>query len=55
VPADLIVLARGATPEPVNVDILRQKVAEVYAVGDCDEPRTIAEALYEGAWAASQI
>jgi len=55
VQADLIVLARCATPEPVNVDILRQKVAEVYAVGDCDEPRTIAEALYEGAWAASQI
>ena len=55
VPADLIVLARGAIPEPVSLDSLRQKVAEVYVVGDCTEPRTIAEALYEGAWAASQI
>ena len=54
-PADLIVLARGATPEPANLDTLRQKVAEVYSVGDCTEPRTIAEALYEGAWTASQI
>lgn len=54
-PADLIVLARGATPEPASLDTLRQKVAEVYSVGDCTEPRTIAEALYEGAWAAGQI
>ena len=54
-PADLIVLARGAMPEPASLDTLRQKVAEVYAVGDCTEPRTIAEALYEGAWTASQI
>jgi len=42
-------------PEPASLDTLRQKVAEVYAVGDCTEPRTIAEALYEGAWTASQI
>jgi NADPH-dependent 2,4-dienoyl-CoA reductase/sulfur reductase-like enzyme len=54
-PADLIVLARGATPEPASLDTLRQKGVEVYAVGDCAEPRTIAEALYEGAWTASQI
>ncbi|MDP3065031.1 MAG: FAD-dependent oxidoreductase, partial [Chloroflexota bacterium] len=55
VPADLIVLARGAAPEPANLDVLRQKASDVYAVGDCADPRTIAEALYEGAWAASQI
>src|SRR5574341_323344 len=52
--ADLIVLARGSVPEPTGLELLRRKVPEVHVVGDCVEPRMIAEALYEGAWAGSQ-
>lgn len=53
--ADLVVLARGSLPEPTWADMLREKVPELYVVGDCVEPRDIASALYEGAWAGSQI
>jgi pyruvate/2-oxoglutarate dehydrogenase complex dihydrolipoamide dehydrogenase (E3) component len=53
--ADLVILARGSLPEPAWLEPLRNRVPEVYAVGDCVEPRAIAEALYEGAWAGSQV
>ena len=53
--ADLVILARGSMPEPTWLERLRTKVPEVYVVGDCVEPRMIADALYEGAWAGSQI
>ena len=55
VDADLVVLARGSLSQPTWGDALRQKVPELYVVGDCVEPRDIASALYEGAWAGSQI
>ncbi|MDP2626717.1 MAG: FAD-dependent oxidoreductase [Candidatus Rokubacteria bacterium] len=53
--ADLVIFARGSMPEPTWLELLRTKVPEVYVVGDCVEPRMIADALYEGAWAGSQI
>jgi 2,4-dienoyl-CoA reductase-like NADH-dependent reductase (Old Yellow Enzyme family)/thioredoxin reductase len=53
--ADLVILARGSVPEPIALELLRTVVPEVYAVGDCVEPRAIAEALYEGALAGSRI
>ena len=53
--ADLVVLARGSVPEPTALALLRTVVPEVYAVGDCVEPRAIPEALYEGALAGSRI
>ncbi len=53
--ADLVVLARGSMPEPIRLEVLRKKVPAVYVVGDCVEPRMIADALYEGAWAGSRI
>lgn len=55
VSADLVVFARGSLPQPTWLDELRAKVPEVHVVGDCVEPRTIAEALYEGALAGSRI
>ncbi|HEY5291606.1 MAG TPA: FAD-dependent oxidoreductase [Burkholderiales bacterium] len=55
VAADLVILARGSVPEPVGLELLRTMVPEVYAVGDCVEPRAIAEALYEGALAGGRI
>ena len=53
--ADLLILARGSMPEPTWLELLRRKVPEVHVVGDCVEPRIIADALYEGAWAGSRI
>jgi 2,4-dienoyl-CoA reductase-like NADH-dependent reductase (Old Yellow Enzyme family)/thioredoxin reductase len=53
--ADLLVLARGSVSEPTALALLRTVVPEVYAVGDCVEPRAIAEAIYEGALAGSRI
>lgn len=53
--ADLVILARGSVPAPTALELLRTLVPEVYAVGDCVEPRAIAEALYEGALAGSRI
>lgn len=53
--ADPVTLARGTMPEPTALALLRTVVPEVYAVGDCVEPRAIAEALYEGALAWSRI
>ncbi|MBI2217776.1 MAG: FAD-dependent oxidoreductase [Candidatus Rokubacteria bacterium] len=56
VAAELVIMARGSVPQPAwSGDELRTKVREVYAVGDCVEPRIIADALYEGAWVGSRI
>ena len=53
--ADLIVVARGSVAESALVEELRGKADEVYAIGDCVEPRTVAEALYEATLVASRI
>ncbi|MBI4322305.1 MAG: hypothetical protein HY675_27750 [Chloroflexi bacterium] len=37
-PVDTVVLAAGTRPDPTLVQALEGKVAEVYAVGDCDQP-----------------
>lgn len=54
-PADLIVVARGSAPEDTPSEELRSMVDECYFIGDCVEPRTIAEALYEARLIASRI
>ena len=46
--ADTIVLATGARPNQELYHQLSGKVAEVYLVGDCVEPRGIHEAIAEG-------
>jgi pyruvate/2-oxoglutarate dehydrogenase complex dihydrolipoamide dehydrogenase (E3) component len=53
--ADTVVVARGSVPETIPTEGLRTKVKEVYLIGDCVEPRTIAEALYEAALVANSI
>ncbi|MBI2871932.1 MAG: FAD-dependent oxidoreductase [Chloroflexi bacterium] len=55
VEADLIVMARGSAPQGQMAEALRRWVREVHVVGDCVEPRTIAEAVYEGALAGSRV
>jgi 2,4-dienoyl-CoA reductase-like NADH-dependent reductase (Old Yellow Enzyme family)/thioredoxin reductase len=46
--ADTIVLAAGSTPNQELYNALKDKVPEVYLIGDCAKPRTLREALAEG-------
>jgi 2-enoate reductase len=48
VEADTVVLAAGATPNTELLTDLQGKVAQVFSVGDCVEPRGIREAVEEG-------
>jgi len=48
VEADTVVLAAGAMPDTTLYDAIKDKVAEVYQIGDCVEPRTIRDAISEG-------
>jgi len=53
--ADTIVLAAGATPLSELAQKIKGKVAEVHSVGDCVQPRKIAEAIEEGARVGRQL
>lgn len=53
--ADLVVLAVGLIPDQRLVEELRPFCGEIYAIGDCVEPKGIGEAIHAGAWAARQI
>jgi len=46
--ADTVVLAAGAKPDSQLATALEGRVPELYVVGDCVEPRNIAEAMAEG-------
>lgn len=46
--ADTIVLAAGAIPDKKLLEELKGKVPEIYAIGDCVEPRTIRDAIADG-------
>jgi len=49
VPADTIVLAVGAKAKNKLLNELKGMIPEVYAIGDCVEPRYAKEAINEGA------
>ncbi|MDO8637124.1 MAG: hypothetical protein Q7R34_12990, partial [Dehalococcoidia bacterium] len=53
--ADTIVMARGVAPNRSWGDGLEGKIAEVYYIGDCNQPATIAEATYQGAVVGRRI
>ncbi|MBI2906859.1 MAG: FAD-dependent oxidoreductase [Chloroflexi bacterium] len=53
--ADVVVIALGATPNRDLADALEDKVPELYTIGDCNEPRIIMEAVYEGARVGRRI
>jgi 2,4-dienoyl-CoA reductase-like NADH-dependent reductase (Old Yellow Enzyme family)/thioredoxin reductase len=53
--ADRIVLATGARPNKALAQSLRGKVAKLFEVGDCAEPRRLLEAIQEGAEAGLKI
>ena len=44
---DTIVVAVGAQPYNPLEGILKPKLGELYAVGDCDRPRKASEAIHE--------
>lgn len=54
-PADLVVIARGAIPQRSLFAEVESLVAEVHVIGDSQEPRTIAEAIYEGTLLGRQV
>ncbi|GAI23903.1 unnamed protein product, partial [marine sediment metagenome] len=47
-PADTVVLAMGMVPDKDLLTGLEGKVPMVHVIGDCLEPRRIAEAIEEG-------
>jgi len=46
--ADTVVLALGLKPNRRLEETLRDKVPEIYAIGDCVEPRKVINAIWEG-------
>jgi 2,4-dienoyl-CoA reductase-like NADH-dependent reductase (Old Yellow Enzyme family)/thioredoxin reductase len=52
---DQIIVAMGAKPINELADSLKNKVPEVYVIGDAKEPRTMFEATHEGAEIARMI
>jgi 2,4-dienoyl-CoA reductase-like NADH-dependent reductase (Old Yellow Enzyme family)/thioredoxin reductase len=53
--ADLVVIARGAVPQRSLADEAADLVREIHVIGDSVEPRSIAEAMYEGTMAGRRI
>ncbi|NQT48200.1 MAG: FAD-dependent oxidoreductase, partial [Chloroflexi bacterium] len=52
---DLVIVAMGAKSVDVLSDKIRDKVAEVYVIGDAKQPRKAVEAIAEGAEVGRQI
>ena len=46
--ANTVVLAIGLKPNQGFLEALKEKVPEVYAIGDCVEPRKVLNAIWEG-------
>lgn len=55
VPADSVILALGMVPNQELFQPLKEAFHEVYAIGDCLEPRKIYQAIHEGAFVARAI
>jgi len=53
--ADTIVLALGSEPVYDLADAMKKKDILFYTIGDCEKPRNIRQAIYEGALIGRQI
>ncbi len=53
--ADTVVIAVGAKPNQALLSALQGKVAEVYTVGDCVQPRRAYQAIHEASNVAREI
>jgi len=54
-PADTVMLALGLKPERELLEALNDGAIEVYAIGDCVEPRKVMDAIWEGFRTALRI
>ncbi len=54
-PADTVVLGVGAVSEKGLIDLLRPIVPELYAIGDCVEPKDALAAISQGAAAGRSV
>jgi 2,4-dienoyl-CoA reductase-like NADH-dependent reductase (Old Yellow Enzyme family)/thioredoxin reductase len=52
---DIVVVALGSKPFNPLEEKLKGNVAELYTVGDCNEPRRVEQAIYEGSLIARRI
>lgn len=52
---DTVVIALGYSPNMSLYEALKAENVEVYAIGDCEKARTVADAVHEGAHLARQI
>ena len=52
---DTVVLALGSKSVSNLSDYLKDNVAELYTVGDCNKPRRLEQAIYEGSLVARRI
>ena len=55
IPCDHVVLAEGASPVREVVTSIRDKFPNLFLIGDCVEPRSAKEAIYEGSRIAREI
>jgi 2-enoate reductase len=55
VEGDTVVLALGSKSVSYLSDSLKDNVPELYTVGDCNEPRRVEQAVYEGSLVARRI
>ncbi len=53
--ADTVVLAKGEESNRGLLETLKGKVTEIYAIGDCVEPRKVINAIWEGFYTARLI
>ncbi len=53
--AELVVLALGSKPERSLVDDLKKIGVDFFPIGDCQQPRNIRQAIYEGALIGRQL
>ena len=54
-PADTVILAVGLKPVNELVQVLKEKIPECYAIGDCVEPRKVFQAIHEGSMIGRRI
>lgn len=53
--ADLVIISVGAAPENALVGLLREKISEVFAIGDAQRPGNVGDALRSAAKIALEI
>jgi 2-enoate reductase len=53
--ANTVIMALGADSNNYLEDCLKDLVTELYVIGDCKKPRTISDAVFDGASVANEL